>query len=245
MNKRNGLPAMLLVLSLILAACGGTDSASPATSATETATASTGGIGAMQGELSTIARDMLGIFKLEGTDLAFDADQAAASLPLWQAYRSLLNSDTTAAAELEALATQIDEALTAEQHAAIAAMNLTPQDLFAMAEELGVAQSLPSAVGTQREADRPGFAFGGGGPGGAQGPRLEAGAEAPAPGAGGSVIRGEGGGMPFGEAGAFDPSMMTRGTPRPGQGMRGGMGDRLSQRLLDPLIDLLKERAAS
>lgn len=247
MMKRDLVLVTPLVLSLALAACstGITTSTTSTTAGTDTATASADGAAPMQGELSTLATDILGIFKLEGTDLAVDSTQAATLLPLWQAYRSLLNSDTTASAELEALQSQIDEALTAEQQDAIAAMNLTLQDMFATAEELGVAQPRASADGTDTGADRPSFRFG-------DGPGI-AGGGVPPSGAGGMTNPGEGGGfviqgegrMPFGEAGAFDPSMMMEVTPQPGQVARGGLSGRFSLALLDPLIELLKERAGS
>lgn len=244
MLKRNLALVTLLVLTLSLAACS---TASPTSTTTETDASSTSADGTtlMRGELSTVARDILGIFKLEGTELAVDSVQAAALLPLWQAYRSLLNSDTTASAELEALQTQIDEALTAEQRDAIAAMNLTPQDMFAMAQELGVTQPPTSAEGTDNGSNGPIFTFGDGGPGGAEGPRLDSGGGMPVPEAGGGfVIQGEGN-MPAGGAGGFDPSLMMGGTPQPGQAARSGQGDRMSMMLLDPLIKLLKERAGS
>jgi len=242
MMKPNLALVTLLVLSLSLSACSTTATTST-TTGTDAAAASADGAAPMEGELSTIARDVLGIFKLEGTDLAVDSVQAATLLPLWQAYRSLLNSDTAASAELEAIKTQIDEALSAEQHEAIAAMNLTAQDMFAMAEELGVTQAPASADGTETGTNRPSFQSGGGGPGMAGGgapPSGEGGMPNPGQG-GGFVISGEGGPMLEG----FDPSMMTGGTPQPEQVARGGMGDRFSLALLDPLIELLKERAGS
>ncbi|MCX6071334.1 MAG: hypothetical protein NTU91_10835 [Chloroflexi bacterium] len=245
MVKRNLLLATLLMLSLAVAACS-TGSSTSTTTGTDTATASADGAAPAQGELSAIARNILGIFKLEDTDLAVDSAQAATLLPLWQAYRSLLNSDTAASAELEAVKTQIDETLTAEQKDAIAAMSLTSQDMFAMAEELGVTQAAASSDGTDSSTTRPSLSAGGF-PGGAGGgaPPSGGGGSMPAPpsGGGGMVIQGEGG-MPAADAGGFDPSMMMGGTPQPGHAS-GRQGDRFSLALLDPLIELLKERAAS
>jgi hypothetical protein len=232
--KRNWVCMTLLVLSLVLAACS--SSMTSTTTGTGAATASTGTAAPEQGPLSPTARNLLGIFKLEGTDLAVDATQAATLLPLWQAYRSLLKSGTAAPAELEAVQKQIGEALTAKQQDAIAAMNLTPQDMFAMAEQLGVSQAPASTNGTDSGSERP-FIFNGAGPGGA------AGGGAP-PSGGGGFVRPEGG-MPGGEAGGFDPSMMMQGTPQAGRPSRSGQGDRFSQALLDPLIELLKQRAGS
>jgi hypothetical protein len=240
--KRNVVCMTLVMTSLLLAACGSA-STTPTTSGTVNATASAGGAGPMQGELTPVAKEMLGIFKLEGTDQAVDKAQAATLLPLWQAYGSLMKSDTAAAQEIEAVKTQIDEAMTSKQKDAIAAMNLTPQDMFAMAQQLGVMQGATSANGnsTGSSSERP-FVFN---PGGGQG--QAGGGEPPSgggnrPSGGGFVI--QGGGPSF-ESGGFDPSMMTRGTPQPGQASRARQGDRLSLMLLDPLINLLKERAAA
>jgi hypothetical protein len=242
--KRKWVCMTLLVLSLVLAACG--SSTTSATTGTTAAAASASSAGPAQGTLSPTARNLLGIFKLEGTDLAVDSTQAATLLPLWQAYRSLLRSGTAAPAELEAVQTQIGDALTAKQQDTIAAMNLTPQDMFAMAEQLGVTQAA-STNGSDSASNRPFvFDFGGGGPGGAP--------SGGSPPSGGGRNRSEGGGGGFvppqggvqgGEAGGFDPSLMMQGTPQAGQPSRSGQGDRFSLALLDPLIELLKERAES
>jgi hypothetical protein len=240
--KRNRVCMTLLVLSLVLAACG--SSTTSTTTGTGAATASASTAAPAQGTLSPAAEDILGIFKLEGTNLAVDATQAAALLPLWQAYRSLLKSGTAAPAELEAVQTQIGDALTAKQQDAIGAMNLTPQDMFAMAEQLGVAQAA-STNGSDSGSNRP-FSFSGGGPGGApSGGAPPSGGGSNRSGGGGGGFVPPPGGMQGGEAGGFDPSLMMQGTPQAGQPSRSGQGDRFSLALLDPLIELLKERAGS
>jgi hypothetical protein len=227
--KRNWVCMTLLVLSLVLAACG--SSTTSATTGTAAASASADTAESAQGSLSPVAEDILGIFKLEGTDLAVDSTQAATLLPLWQAYRSLLKSGTAAPAELEAVQTQIGDALTAKQQDAIAAMNLTPQDMFAMAEQLGVSQAAASTSGADSSSTRPSLAGGGAPPAG--------GGSMPLPPSGGA------GGMPAGDTAAFDSSMMVSGTPQANQSAAGSQGDMFSQALLDPLIELLKQRAAS
>jgi hypothetical protein len=236
--RRNLVCMTLLVLSLVLAACGSSSTTST-TTGTDAATASAGVAASAQGTLSPAAKDILGIFKLEGTDLAVDSAQAAALLPLWQAYRSLLKSGTAAPAELEAVQTQIGEALTAKQQVAIAAMNLTPQDMFAMAKQLGVSQAAASTSGTDSSSTRP-LVSTGGGPGGAAGGGAppSGGGNMPAPPSGGAD------GMPGSDTGGFDPSMLS-GTPQAGQSATGSQGDMFSQALLDPLIELLKGRADS
>lgn len=81
------------------------------------------------GDLSPTSRLALGILQLEQTDQAVDKDQAQTLLPLWQALQTLNNSDTTAAAELDALTRQIQRAMTSEQMSTIAAMELTSESL--------------------------------------------------------------------------------------------------------------------
>jgi type II secretory pathway pseudopilin PulG len=243
--KRNVVCMTLMVIPLVLAACGSA-STTPTTAGTANATTSAGGAGPMQGELTPVAKEMLGTFKLEGTDQAVDKAQAATLLPLWQAYRSLVRSDTAAAQEIDAVKTQIDEAMTAKQKDAIAAMNLTPQDMFATAQQLGVVGGTGSANGngnsTGSSSERPFvFNFNGGGQGQAGGGAPPSGG-GNRPSGGGFVI--QGGGPSF-ESGGFDPSTMARGTPQPGQTSRARQGDRFSMMLLDPLINLLKERAGS
>ena len=64
-----------------------------------------------------------------GQDLSIDAVEAGKLLPLWQAYQSLGNSDNTAEAELSALVSQIQDTMRPEQVQAIAAMQLTADDI--------------------------------------------------------------------------------------------------------------------
>jgi hypothetical protein len=89
------------------------------------------------GELSTASRYALGILKLEGTSNAVTSSQANDLLTLWEGYQSLSASDTASQVELDALVTQIHEALTAEQVKAIDAMGLTETTLSATLSTLG------------------------------------------------------------------------------------------------------------
>ena len=77
----------------------------------------------------------LGTMKLEGTASAVSADQASALLPLWQALRgeALQNQD-----EVNAVLKQIEGMMNAEQLEAIAAMQLTQDDLRTWAESQGL-----------------------------------------------------------------------------------------------------------
>jgi hypothetical protein len=231
-----------LTMMMTLAACGGSGESTVSASA-GTDAAAAGEFAAAQGELSPVAQNIIGLLKLEDTELAVDPAQAETLLPLWQAYRSLLNSDTTAPAELEALQAQINQALTDEQQDAIAAMDLSPEDMSSLMEELGVTP-FGGAAGDGTRAG-PGGAFpSDGGPGGAfPSDGRPAGGVAPPD---GGFVPGPGTGPGFGGGGAagdgLDPqAIATLQASRPA----GRQGDRFSLVLLDPLIELLKERAGA
>jgi hypothetical protein len=81
----------------------------------------------------------LGTLQLEETDKAVDEVQATELLTLWQAYRSLSNSDTAASLEVEAVLRQIQDTMTGDQIAAIAEMRLTSDSITALIEEGGLA----------------------------------------------------------------------------------------------------------
>lgn len=133
--------------------------------------------------LSIQAQLALGIVRLEDSELAVAEAQAYELLPLWQAIQSLSQSDTTAAAELQAVVKQIENTMSADQIAAIAAMQLTEASLTELQEsgELSF-----------------GRGFGGGGNGGS------AGAGQGGPGGGGFPGGGPGGGgFPGGGPGGF------------------------------------------
>ncbi len=80
---------------------------------------------------------IVGTINLEETDLAVDAEMAEELLPLWKMYKSLIESDIAAQEEVTALIDQIQDAMTAEQIEAIAAMELTREDMAALNQEKG------------------------------------------------------------------------------------------------------------
>lgn len=84
----------------------------------------------------------LGTLRLEGTPNAVTTEQAGTVVILWQALRTLQGDSTTAQEELDAVQAQIMETMTFEQVAAIAAMQLTSDDLNTFYAEQGV--SLPT-----------------------------------------------------------------------------------------------------
>jgi len=247
MGKTSPIVILLLVIALILSGCSGGTAA--ATDATQAAT----GNGTA---LSLTDKLAPGILKLEGTDLAVTAEQAAELLPLWKAVKSLGASDTATQLEIDAVYQQIQDALTAEQLAAIEALDLSGENMRTLMSELGIDMNAPFDTGLtdseratkiaelRASGNMPQGGFGGGnsgGPGGgAGGGQPPSGGAMPFGGAmpeGGVII--EGNGVPPDAAGG----MMLQGTPQPGQmgGRGGGMG--FSNLFLEPLIKLLETRA--
>ena len=134
--------------------------------------------------LSVPMQLVMGTFMLEDTELTVDSDQAAQLLPLWKAARSLGSSDTAAAEEVGAVYNQIQETMTPEQIAAIAAMQIGREDMFEVVQELGLSfgggggDFTPEMQATAQAARASGQGFpggfggrpgGGGGPGGGAG----------------------------------------------------------------------------
>lgn len=89
-------------------------------------------------ELPPVLKMALATFKLEDTKYPIDAQQAQALLPLWKAYRSLSNSETTAGEEIQAVINQIEKTLTKEQTQTIEEMNISYQDMGTIAQSLGL-----------------------------------------------------------------------------------------------------------
>ena len=101
------------MVAILLAGCSG--------AAAATASGSSG--------LSTATRLAVGTLKLEGTCKAVTVNQAVQLLTLWEGYQSITKSDTSSQLELDALVTQIQAALTADQLQTIEAMDLTEQSV--------------------------------------------------------------------------------------------------------------------
>jgi hypothetical protein len=164
------LAAVIVVLAIVLVACGA--KATATTTSGGTTGGSSGGSGGFAANGTPGARNLtqplplaesllIGTLKLQGTSNAINATQAAALVPLWQAYAQLTSSNTAAQAEIDAVVTQIQQTMTPAQVQAITAMKLTRQDMFTEMSSLGLTNG--GANGT------PGFSFtprAGGGTGG-------------------------------------------------------------------------------
>jgi hypothetical protein len=163
---------------------------------------------------------------LEGTEVAIDAEQATAFLPLWKAYRSLSTSDTAAAVEIEAVFNQIQGEMTPEQLEYIATFEFSQENMFVLMEELGLSPRGPGEGDEFPEGFTPGEGFRGGG-------FPEGGIPGGGPG-------GEGG--PGGFGGQLDPEQQA--TMEALRESRGGANNRFASFLIDPLIEYLEGIAA-
>jgi hypothetical protein len=123
-------------------------------------------------ELPLMNQLMIGTFQMEDTAYAIDAEQAAELLPLWQVLKGLLESDTAATAEIDAVVNQIAETMTDEQMQSIAEMELTMETTLDLMQELGLdlMQRPEGAEGGEGGFQRPEGMPEGMGPGAGAGP---------------------------------------------------------------------------
>lgn len=172
----------------------------------------------------------LGMLYLEGGENAISAEQAQTLLPLWKALHVLSSSETISQVEIQGIYDQIKEALSAEQLAAIEALNLTGEEMTALMKKYGIEAGAMAGNGlgadltdeeratriANRQAQNP---EGMGGPG---------------------MGMGMGGNPPegFTPPEGFNPGGNASGTPAPG--MRAGGG--FNTMFLDAVIRLLEEK---
>jgi hypothetical protein len=208
MKKTNFV--LIMILTITLSACGGAASTTNAVDFPE---------GNERG-LSTQLQLMIGIFKLEETDLAVDAEQAAELIPLWQVLRNLNDSDSAAPEEIDGLVTQIQETMRTEQMDAIIAMELTREDMGAVMQEYDLMAELRDG-----EASPEGFT-----PGQRRGSGV--------PGLGGRPGGGSGG-----DTGLTPDQVATVRAEREASGEgRGGFSNRFDGVMIEGLIELLQNK---
>ena len=215
---------LTIMLVTVLAGCGGKQAAPASESSSQAYTSAYIGT-SYPDALDASSQLALGTIQLEGTENAVTPEQAKTLLPLWQA----LQGGVTAQAEVNAVLKQIEGTMTKEQLTAIAAMQLTQEDLQAWMKDQGL--QMPGGPGEG---------------GGQQGLPPEAQATRQA--------GFEGGEMPpematrragFGNMSEEERAAM-RATAEASGGMPGGVsgaGNRQFFILLNPLIELLKARA--
>ena len=221
---------MTLILALaitILAGCGGEQAAPVDEGGSETPSSAVLDT-SYPNALDVSGQLVLGILRLEETENAVTPKQATALLPLWQALRG----GVTAQAEVNAVLKQIEGTMTPEQLAAVAAMQLTQDDLRAWMEEQGLGmgggfpgrgegQEVSPEVRATRQAE-----FGGG----EMPPEM-------------ATRRAQFENMSEEELAALRATAQAGGGMPGGPGSRGGTGGREFIILLNPLIELLEARA--
>jgi len=244
--KKNLIISGILALAIIITACSSASGQGSAVQAGGEAAAQGSTTQTVQGTPSPMqAGDfsmplamqlVLGTFKLDETDYPVEGTQAEQLLTLWKAARSLSESDTTAAEEIVALVNQIRDSMTAEQLQAIEAMNLSFEDMGAIAEQLGLEfgaggrfEELTPEMQATMEARRESGEFPGGG---------FRGGEMPVPGmeGGGGPGRGAVGGF----GGEFNPEAMQTAIAERGELRGAGLG--LNPALLNAIIDFLQAK---
>jgi hypothetical protein len=248
MSKKLLTLIVTLPLILVLSACsmnftGTTSTGSQVNGSAVQANQSQINMPANSGNQSLEGKLASGTLKLEGTDKAVTAEQAKNLLPLWKAVKSMASSSTTSPSEMTALYKQIQDAMTADQVQAIKDLNLSQTEMQAMMKQYNVQASqgnFPTPNATQMAQRSSSGSDGGGMPGGAP---PDGGAGGP----GGGMPADGGGGMPgsttgdTGSASGAQPSV--QGTPKAGQAR--GMGGGMNLIFVDPLIQVLQQRAGA
>jgi hypothetical protein len=191
---------------------------------------------------------LVGTLKLDNTDQAVSADEAAKLLPLWQAYRSLSSSQTAAEAEVDALLNQIQTTMTTEQVQKIKGMNLTDTDMMDLMQSMGGGmgpQGTPNPKSTPG-ADFPSGGFPSGNPPSGSAGNPPSGSSGGPP-SGGGVMVGPGGDA--GSAAGLGGGPMTQGTQDPSmqataQARFSTQASRVNTILLDVLINKLQTQTS-
>lgn len=242
-NKLLETTIAVLIITFLLNACGSSPetgsasgdnaSSSPAASSIDQVPSQTKFPADIGQELPLSARLGFGTLMLEYSDNAVTPSQAAELLPLWKAAGSLSQSEMTAEAEIEAVYNQIQETMTAKQMAAISEMQMNGEEMAQLMEDLGLSfggagfgNLNPELQATAQAARESGEGFPGGGfPGGGVPVGLGPG--------------GPGGGQAIG--GNLTPEQQA--TLEARREDRGAAGSRFGLIFVDPLIELLEERA--
>lgn len=222
------LSGTLILTGVVLVGCGG--SATPTPASLVEAYVSRNLPTDYEGALPAATQLVLGIFLLEGTPNAVTPEQAQTLLPLW---KSLQSGAVQGAAEVNAVLSQIERTMTADQLQAIAAMRLTQEDLSTWARERGMGwgPGPGGPVGTPG-VERPGWTPGPGGPGEFSPERRE-------------TMRAGWDAMTEEQRAQWMATAQAGGMPAGRWGERGRAATGQFRFLLPSLIDLLTQRAGS
>ena len=232
MKQRSILFSILTIIGL-LAACSSTDQApvlnaadsarQPDPSAQEGPNQDPISAEGFKFELPLQTVLTIGTLELEGTEYAVTSKQAAELLPLWIVLKNLLESETAATEEVDALTNQISETMTDAQMAYINSLDLGPQSSQELMEKLGLSSGFTRPENPEGEGN-----------GGFQRPEGAPAGAGPGMGAGGG-----GGGLEVSSE-QIESFQATR------EASGGGMGNRLglagNTMLIDALIELLQSK---
>ena len=218
--RKTTIGITLIILAMILTACGSSNS--PTASGSGSAASNRSGGSAPSAALTPTTKLAIGTFKLEGTPQAVNATEAAKLIPLWQLMNQLDTSSSTAPQEVTATENAIQAAMTPAQVQAIDGMQISQRDIFTVLQQSG---ALPS---------------GGSGGGGAG----QNGSGFPRSGNGGNFRGGGGGGgLGFLFGGGPNAPRTGTGTPTAGSGAGAGSGiGGFNSALITQLIKLLQSR---
>ena len=138
--KQTRFLLLLLVVAVVLAACGSAADeipAAPTSIAGEYLSIEYADAASLRNQLA------YGTLLLDGTADAVSPEQATAMIPLWQAIVALSGDETTADEELLAVQDQIVKVLSEEQRQAIATMQITNTALNAFYAQYGIVLPTP------------------------------------------------------------------------------------------------------
>ena len=232
----------VMVLAILLTACGSKNIAGAASTDPAVTTNQNG-----EFKLPLQTQLIIGTFALEKSDYVVTKEQAQELLPLWKVLKNLLTSDSASSVEIDALVNQIQETMTADQLAYINDQVSSAESYQAILSEYlpESAQfgNFANMTNEERQAMRETAVASGGGqfPGGAipeGGFQGGGGGQFPG-GVPGSGPGGDGQFQGRGPGNGFDGGTVS-GTPRPSFG--GRAGGQINNVLIDALIKLLSEK---
>jgi len=174
MSYKKQFGILLVVVFLLLSACGSNSSELTDNGLSPDAGQSEDGSNADRGELTEDYADdalsvrmqlVVGSLLLEETELALDAEMAEKLLPYWKMYKVLAESDTKAPEEMDAVIDQIQETMTVDQLSYIADLQITQEIMMILVGDLGINEKIitEGMKGAGTGVDRPeGFVPGSG-----------------------------------------------------------------------------------
>lgn len=226
MKKKIALLLSTLMVFLLVA-CGSKEASQTQAIQTQDVQSQVSDQFGFQGEMPLESKLVFGSLMLEETDMAITPEQAEELLPLWKLYTSLLDSDTTASAEIDAVMSSIQDVMTADQIKYIEEMQLDPGEMSQLMQDYGIEFGFRGSESQDSQNFPEGFTP----PGGFGG--------VPGEGPG----QGQGGGPGFGPGGSFEnlsPEQQATAEAMRAERGSGGRGFFANTALIDALIELLE-----